>query len=96
MSASSALLRFVDEERARRVHRPERDLPFADRERPHELHDAIGQIEDLDAIARGDDEVFSVNDEAAGAGRGDVGDGALAQGHRGPLAHQINLLIFPA
>ena len=43
-------LELVDEERAGRVHRPEADQAFADVEAPDELHDAVGEIDELDAL----------------------------------------------
>ena len=46
------LLRLVDEQRAGRVHRPQRDHALADLELPHVVHDPVGQIDELDAIVR--------------------------------------------
>mgnify|MGYP003694140091 CR=1 FL=1 len=58
-------LELVDEERARRVHRPEADQPFADVETPDEFHDPVGQIDELDALIGLDDERLAVNRQVA-------------------------------
>ena len=52
MSDEQRGLELVDEQRAGRVHRPEADEPFADVEPPNELHDPVGEIDELDRADR--------------------------------------------
>ena len=80
-------LELVDEQRAGRVHRPEADQPFADVEPPHELHDPVGEIDELDALIGLDDERLAVNRKAADRRRCHLFDGLLANGDGRTLAH---------
>ena len=58
-------LEFVDEERARRVHRPEADQPFTDVEAANEFHDAVRQVDQFDALVGFDDKRLAMNGKAA-------------------------------
>ena len=65
MSDEQRRLELVDEERAGRVHRPEADEPLADVEAPDELHDPVGEIDELDPLIGLHDDRLAVNRQAA-------------------------------
>src|SRR5205823_14979532 len=69
------------------MHRPEADEPFADVEPAHELHDAGGEIDQLDPLIRLHDEGLAVNRQAAGLRRSHVLYGRLANGDGRTFAH---------
>src|SRR5205814_10093483 len=87
-------LEFVDEERAGRVHRPERDEPFPDVEAPGKFHHSVGQIDELDALIRLHDERFAVNRKATDLRRCHIFDGLLANGDSRTLAHALPFGCF--
>ena len=93
MSESSAVWNSLMNERAGRVHRPQADEPFADVEPPHELHDAVGEIDQLDPLIGLDDERLAVNRKAADLRGRHLFDGPLANGDGRTLAHAL-LLAF--
>src|SRR5207245_10228237 len=74
-------------ERAGCMHRPEANQPFADVEPAHELHDAAGEIDQLDSLLRLHDEGLAVNRQAAGLRRSHVLHGRLANGDGRTFAH---------
>ena len=80
---------FVDEQGAGGVHRPDADQPFADIALAHELHHPIGQIDHFDTLIGLDDERLAVNRQAAGIRGGHAGNGLLANGDGGALAHAL-------
>ena len=82
-------LELVDEERAGGVHRPEADEPLADVEPTHELHDAIGEIDELDPLVGLHDDRLAVNRKAADSRRSHFLDGLLANGDSRTLAHAL-------
>src|SRR5262249_20160074 len=83
-------LELVDEQRAGRVHRPEADEAFADVELPHELHDADGQIHELDPLIGLNHDRLAVDDDPADLRRCHVFDRPLANGDGRALAHAVS------
>ena len=61
-------LKFVDEQRAGRVHRPEAHQPFADVEAANEFHHEIGEVHQLDALVGLDHNGFAMNRKAGNRG----------------------------
>src|SRR3954447_25389796 len=84
-------LEFVDEQRTGRVHRPEADQPLADVEPAHEFHDAVGEIDQLDALIGLDHEGLTMNRKAADHRAGHLLDRRLPDGDSRTLAHALPL-----
>ena len=68
-------------------------MPLADVEAPDELHDPVGEIDELDALIGRNDEGLAVDREAAGLRRSHVFDGLLANGDGRTLAHALLLVV---
>ena len=69
------------------VHGPEADQPFANAETPRELHNAVGEVDQLDALIGRYDDRLTVNRKAAGRRRSHPSTG-LANGDV-ELAHEV-------
>src|SRR5262249_42928394 len=80
-------LELVDEERARRVHRPEVHEPFPDAAPADEFHDAVRQVHHFDARIGLDDERLAVNRQTAGRRGRHRLNGVLADRSGRTLAH---------
>src|SRR4029453_10774160 len=86
-------LKLVDDQRARRVHRPQADQPFAHVEATDKIHDPVGEIDELDTLVRLDDEGFAMNRKAARRRRSHLLDGPLADGDGRTFAHAVSCPI---
>ena len=84
-------LKFVDEERARRVHRPDADEALAHVAAANEVHDAVREVDHLDALVGLHDERFTVNRQAAGLRGRHRLDGVLAGRDGRTLTHALPL-----
>ena len=86
------LLRLVDEERARRVHRPQADHPLPHAALADEVHDRIGDVDELDAPVGLHEHGIGMDDEGPRHGCGL--HWRVPDGQTRALGHQ--LAIVPA
>ena len=83
-------LEFVDEQRTRRVHRPQADQTFADVEATNAFHHPVRQVNQLEALVRLNEESLTMDRQAAGRRRSHILDGLLANGHGRTFAHAVS------